>query len=157
MIDFVKRQMNIHKEAILYVICGGFTTLVNWGSYAVFVWANINPNISNVLSWIVSVLFAFAVNKWIVFESKNHEATTVARELSMFVSARILTLVVAAILFFVLHDMAGLQHGVTLFTTTLFGTEGMYTKIITSVVEIALNWVFSKYFVFKKTNAPGSI
>lgn len=154
--DVVRRLMTTYKEAILYVVCGGFTTLVNWGSYAVFVWANIDPNISNVLSWIVSILFAFAVNKWIVFESKSHEANTVVRELSMFVSARILTLVVATVLFFLLHNIAGLEYGVSIFTDSILDTEGMYTKIITSVVEIVLNWILSKYIVFKKPSAGES-
>ena len=67
-----------HKEAILYIICGGFTTLISWGSYAAFVWVDIAPAISNILSWVVSVAFAFVVNKWIVFESKTLEKKAVA-------------------------------------------------------------------------------
>ena len=30
------------------------------------------------------------------------------------------------------------------------GSEGYVTKLITSFVEIALNWVLSKYWVFRK-------
>ncbi len=150
MIDRIERLVIVHKEAILYLICGGLTTLVNWGSYAVFVWMDIGPNISNILSWVTSVTFAFFVNKWVVFECRSWEPATVARELSFFFSARIFTLIVAAVLFFVLHDIAGMQYGYTIFTDSLFGTEGMFTKIVTSVVEIVLNWMLSKFVVFRK-------
>lgn len=156
MCGFVRDMMTTYRESILYIICGGFTTLVNWGAYAVFVWANLDPNIGNALSWIVSVLFAFVVNKWIVFESMDSKAQTVARELSYFVGARIFTYVIAAILFFLLHNVIGLAWGVTIFTQSVLGAEGMYTKVITSVVEIALNWILSKYFVFRKPEAESS-
>ncbi len=139
-----------HKEAILYIICGGFTTLISWGSYAAFVWVDIAPAISNILSWVASVAFAFVVNKWIVFESKTLEKKAVAEEAGFFFGARIITMIVAAVLFYLMYNIAGLEFGVTLFTCSIFGAEGMITRVITSVVEIALNWGFSKYVVFRK-------
>ena len=36
------------------------------------------------------------------------------------------------------------------FLNIIMGTSGMLAKIITSIVEIVLNWVLSKYVVFKK-------
>ena len=59
-------------------------------------------------------------------------------------------MVVAAVLFYLMYNIAGLEFGVTLFTCSIFGAEGMITRVITSVVEIALNWGFSKYVVFRK-------
>lgn len=146
----IRDLMTVHREALLYIICGGFTTLVNWGSYAAFVWMGIPPAICNVLSWIVSVTFAFLTNKWFVFESRSLETKTLAEEITFFFGARIFTLVIASALFFFMYNIAGLEYGVSIFTYSLFGTEGMVTKIITSGIEIALNWIFSKYVVFRK-------
>ncbi|MBR2255550.1 MAG: hypothetical protein IJ856_07090 [Candidatus Methanomethylophilaceae archaeon] len=35
----------------------------------------------------------------------------------------------------------------------LFGTPGMVAKIVVTVVEVALNWVISKYVVFTQKSA----
>lgn len=153
MTGWVSRMMHDHREAMLYIITGGFTTLVNYAAYGAFVWCNIDPTISNVLSWFVSVSFAFVVNKWIVFESKSLEGRKVTAELVEFFGARVLTLVVSAVLFAALFDYLGTEIGVHILTDELFGirgSEGYVTKLITSFVEIALNWVLSKYWVFRK-------
>ena len=145
--------MKAHREAILYVFWGAFTTLVTLASYALFVRAfNVDPNISNILSWVCGVTFAFVVNKWLVFESRTTKARILLWELGSFFSSRIFTGIVAFILFPILNDWMGLSAIVLDFgfLSILFGTSGMLAKIITSVVEIVLNWILSKYVVFKK-------
>ena len=137
--------MMVHREAIMYVIMGGFTTLVTWVSYAGFVHFGVSEEVSNVLSWVCGVVFAFIVNKWIVFNSKTLKPKEVAREVVFFFGSRIFTLVVAVIAFPVLIDIG--------FDQELFGTPGMVAKIITSVIEIVLNWVLSKYLVFRSKKA----
>ncbi len=138
----IKDMLSNHKEATLYVIFGGFTTLVTWATYALFVWAGLGLNESNIASWICGVTFAFVANKWYVFESKSLEHTKVVKELSLFYSARILTGVIAWVLFPMLLWI-GMDQ-------VVLGTEGLLAKIVVSVIEIALNWVFSKYYIFKK-------
>ena len=145
--------MKAHREAILYVFWGAFTTLVTLASYALFVRAfNVDPNISNILSWVCGVTFAFVVNKWLVFESRTTKARILLWELGSFFSSRIFTGIIAFILFPILNDWMGLSAIVLDFgfLSILFGTSGMLAKIITSVVEIVLNWILSKYVVFKK-------
>ena len=132
-----------YREIIMYLIVGGATTIINWGAYYVFAdFLSFELNIANILSWIVSVTFAFFTNKLIVFQSKELDVKTVAKELSAFVGARIFTGIIAWVLFPIL-----LYLGIDRF---IINTPGMLSKIITSVVEIVLNWVLSKYFVFKK-------
>ena len=62
---------NLYKkyaEIIKYLIFGVLTTLVSISSYALFSKVcNINMDISNVLSWITAVTFAFITNKKYVF------------------------------------------------------------------------------------------
>ena len=138
----IKKMIDDHREAFLYVVFGAFTVLVSWASYALFVWMGMELNVSNILSWICAVIFAFVVNKWFVFESRSTETTVVAKELSSFFGARIFTGIVAFVLFPVLLFI-GMDGG-------LFGIDGFPARITTSFVEIVLNWVFSKYLIFAR-------
>lgn len=139
---FVKTTIDEHREAVLYLFFGGLTTLVSWLTYTLFVWVGLEINASNIASWFCAVVFAFVVNKWFVFESKSLEKVGVIKELGMFFGARIFTGVLSWIIFPVLI-MFGLGM-------TVLGTEGLVAKIIVTVIEVALNWVFSKYYIFKK-------
>ncbi|MCL2607994.1 MAG: GtrA family protein [Methanomassiliicoccaceae archaeon] len=143
-----RKVFSEHREAVLYVICGGFTTLVTWGSYALFVILTGDVFVSNALSWVCGVSFAFVVNKMIVFSSRSLEAKTVFRELSSFFSARIFTGVIAITTFPILYSFG--MDG------SLFGIDGFPARMATSCVEIVLNWIFSKYFIFKKKAADTS-
>ena len=139
--SMIKEFMTRHRELISYAFWGVATTLVSLGSYAVFVHFSINSSISNILSWICGVAFAFVTNKLFVFRSKSLERDVVVKEGSLFVGSRIFTGVVAWVLFPVLLWI-GLDQD-------FLGFENMWTKIVTSIVEIGLNWVLSKHLVFK--------
>lgn len=141
MIEDLKRLVDKHSEGIRYILFGILTVLVSWGTYALFV-QFIDPVISNALSWFCAVIFAFFVNKYFVFLSKSWEPILVVRELSQFFGARIFTGIVAIVLFPILIWI-GLDQ-------PLLGIEAMWARGVTSMVEIALNWVFSKYMIFKK-------
>ncbi len=140
--SFIADMYTKYKELILYGIYGVLTTLVTWASYALFVNLGMELNLGNILSWICGVTFAFVTNKWFVFESRSLKTTKVLKELSLFVGARIFTGVIAWVLFPILLWLGMDQM--------LFGTEGFLAKIVVSVVEIVLNWVLSKYMVFRK-------
>lgn len=136
---------NRHREAYLYIICGGLTTLVTWASYALFVRAGIELNLSNIMSWFCGILFAFVVNKWIVFSSTSLNATLVLKELGSFLGSRVFTGIIAFVLFAVLL-MVGMDQ-------VLFNTKGFVAKIVVTVVEVVLNWFLSKYVVFRKRHS----
>ena len=135
--EFITR----HRELVSYAFWGVATTLASLGTYAAFVHFSINSSISNILSWICGVAFAFVTNKLFVFRSKSLERNVVVKEGSLFVGSRIFTGVVAWVLFPVLLWI-GLDQD-------FLGFENMWTKIVTSIVEIGLNWVLSKHLVFK--------
>ena len=134
-----------YREPIDYVFYGGLTTVVCWFSYMLFIWLGIEANLSNILSWIAGVTFAFVVNKWFVFRNRSTSPKVVLTELVSFFGARIFTGIVAAVLFYLMHDIWGMNQ-------VFMGTEGLHVKIITSVIEIALNYIFSKYMVFRENN-----
>ena len=128
-----------HKEVINYLIFGGITTVICLLVYYILTSTIINPKnaielqIANIISWIVGVTIAYITNRKYVFESKNKNYK---KEVSSFVIARIITL---------LMDMAIMYIGVTI----LKGNDKIL-KLISQVVIIISNYIFSKIFVFKK-------
>ena len=138
-----------HQETILYLIVGFLTTVVNWSTYALLVQVGVEINISNIISWIVGVTFAFIMNKWFVFRSRCLIPLVVLRELGSFFAARIFTGEIAIVLFPIVYAL-GMDQ-------TILGIDGFMAKIFTTVIEIILNWAFSKYLIFdltKKLNGP---
>jgi len=146
-----------YKEYVLYLVFGGLTTVVSWGSYSIFtlLFRNITAQLgifglkisvqillANVLSWILAVLFAFVTNKLWVFESKSWRGKVVLPELAKFVGARLLTGVIEIVLVPLLVSI-GLNQ-------TIFGIEGALSKILVSIIVIILNYFFSKFLIFKK-------
>lgn len=145
MINKLCKLYHAYQEAIDYLFWGGMTTVVSWGSYSLFVlllqdldsvvfWAN-------VLSWVCAVLFAFITNKLWVFQSKSWAADILFPELTKFLSSRIATgvfemIAVPALVAFGLNQ-------------TIFGIDGMVSKVLVSVVVVILNYLLSKLFVFK--------
>lgn len=131
-----------HEEGIRYVIFGGFTVLVSWASYALFTLGGMDPNLSNAFSWLCAVIFAFFVNKYFVFKCLDSQKVTLGKELTEFFMARVFTGIVAILLFPLLID-AGLGF-------EFMGVEGLFARGVNSAVEIVLNYLFSKFIVFRK-------
>ena len=132
-----------HKEIINYLLFGGMTTVVSWGTYSLFVKAiGMSVSVGNILSWICAVLFAFVTNKLFVFESKTWQPATAVREFVSFIGARLATGVIewVGVPFF---STQGLTH-------PLFGVKGLLAKVVVSIVVIILNYLFSKFLVFFK-------
>lgn len=136
-----------HKEIINYLLFGGMTTVVSWGTYSLFVKAiGMSVGVGNILSWICAVLFAFVTNKLFVFESKTWQPATALREFVSFIGARLATGVIEwfGVPYFSTH---GLTH-------PLFGVKGLLAKVVVSIVVIILNYIFSKFLVFFKKDKP---
>ena len=143
--------MKNKKEIINYIIFGVLTTVVN---FAVFWLFNrlLGKNyylVSNVIAWIVAVAFAYVTNRIWVFESKVTTVKGILLEVSEFFLARLFSLVVeeAGLLIFV--DL--LKFKVLSFDLFSFNITGeMLAKVILAVVVVILNYIFSKFIIFKK-------
>ena len=123
-----------YKEIINYLIFGGLTTVVSIVTYALFAKVfNIDYLISNVLSWVLAVLFAYITNKIFVFESKSKKNI---KEITSFFFFRIISLIMEMVILYIFVDMLHI--------------DDLVTKIIAQVIVIVSNYVFSKVFVFKK-------
>ncbi|EGT4047132.1 GtrA family protein [Clostridioides difficile] len=128
-----------HRETILYLFFGAFTTLVNIVSYLFFTRVILfNFMVANALAWILAVLFAYVTNKFFVFESKNTNFIFLVKELLTFIGLRFISGLVEMIIMYVMVDL-------------LFINDFL-TKIATNIIVIVLNYIFSKLLIFKKTN-----
>jgi len=137
-----KEMIARNRETVLYLAFGALTTLISWGSYSAFVLLGVDLNTSNILSWVCGVSFAFVTNKWFVFESRSTETSVVSTELGSFITGRRATGVLAIVMFSIL--VAGGMGG------NLLGVDGLPARMVTSGIEIILNWGISKYIVFAK-------
>ena len=123
-----------YKEIINYLIFGGLTTLISIVTYALFTKVfHIDYLISNVLSWIIAVLFAYVTNKIFVFESKSKKNI---KEITSFFFFRVVSLIMEMVILYIFVDMLHI--------------DDLVTKIIAQIIVIVSNYVFSKVFVFKK-------
>ncbi len=139
-----------HKEIILYVFFGALTTLVSIVTFWAFdlVLTTKLHLLSNLLSWIVTVIFAFVMNKLFVFESKSWCGATVAREAAEFLGARLFGLAIEELGMLLLVDALGFKDiALDLLGFTVSGA--LIAKAILSVVVIILNYFFSKFIIFK--------
>ena len=144
----MKKRFLKYKEIIMYLIMGGLTTLVSWGTYSLFAWilpiANQDLLVltANALSWLLAMTFAYVTNKIWVFESKSWERHFLLKEFGLFVSARLLTGI-----FEVLAVPGLVWLGCD---QSILGVPGMLSKIIVSIIVVLLNYVFSKLIIFRK-------
>ena len=126
-----------YREVLVYLIFGVLTTAVNYFVYLpLHNSASMLASIANVIAWVVAVAFAFLTNKPFVFRSNDWSTKTVLSELAKFVGSRLSSLVVETVFLLVTVDIAG--------------WDGVVMKLITSVVVVVMNYVTSKFLVFKK-------
>ena len=95
------------------------------------------------IAWIVSVLFAFVGNKYVVFGSRSGKASVVLRELFSFIGSRVLSfLLFEELLFGVLEK---LLNGP-------MSSNGAFwvAKIVSGILVIVFNYVASKLVIFRK-------
>lgn len=89
-----------YKEMLLYLFFGGLSFAVSIATYALFnVSFGINELIANILSWIITVMFAFLTNRIWVFNSPTNGLEEFIKQMVTFYGGRIVTLVVEEIIF----------------------------------------------------------
>ena len=125
----------VNYETISYLVVGVLTTVI---SIAVFTGCyrklKMSTVVSNIISWIAAVAFAYVANKIFVFQSPSWEMTVVIKELIGFVSARLLTL--------------GFDIAFIYITVDKLHWNDILCKIGSNVVVMIVNYVASKLFIF---------
>lgn len=127
-------------ELFMYIVMGVFTTLINIVIFYIMEnLLHINYIISNVIAWVFSVLFAYLSNKKYVFAHEENKSFINIKEMVSFFSFRLLSLGIDTIVLFLLIQWLNQQP--------------MIAKIISNVVVLVANYVFSKFIIFKKPSS----
>ena len=127
---------NKYKEALLYLFFGGCTTLINIIMFFICRQFNLGVDLSNVIAWLVAVIFAFVTNKLIVFDSKDMSSKKVVKETVGFFIARIISL--------------GIDTGILHLMIDYMKISELISKIVSNIVVIIVNYIFSKLLKLKK-------
>ena len=146
MIEKIKALWIKYEEIIAYLIVGGLTTVVSWAAkflanFLLFDNTMFPTPFQNVvlsiINWTAGVIFAYFTNRKFVFKSK----APMLSEAPKFVLSRVSTLIL---------DMVVMQ------VLTAIGVNLLVATVISAVLVIIGNYVFSKLFVFNKKKDDGA-
>lgn len=132
------------SEMFLYLFFGVATTFVNVVAFwAIHVALKNNTKldehawvVAEVLAFIIAVLFAFFTNKIWVFQNSDFSLKNTGKQILQFFGARIISEAIVMLCMWVLiNKMAMIE---------------LIAKAITAIINIVLNYVASKFLIFKK-------
>lgn len=129
--------MKKYEEIIMYIVVGICTMIVSLVSY--FIMANtlqIYYQVANIISWVLAVAFAYVTNKKYVFKSPYINVKETGKEVISFVSSRVASLMAEILSMF--------------FFVQIFQIDDNIVKLMNQVLVTVLNYIFSKFWVFRK-------
>lgn len=125
-----------HQEGMRYLIFGGVSTIINIIVFMILNYFGTSTLISNFIAWIISIIFGYVTNKMCVFYSITSSKRKLLQEATSFLGCRIFTLIIDEIYMYITIDILNLNS--------------LLMKIISNIIVIFLNFVFSKIWIFKK-------
>lgn len=130
-IEIIKK----YKEVIKYLIIGVLTTIVNYVIFIILVNAiKIEMHTSNIIAWLISIIFAYFTNKLFVFESKSFKVEVLIKEILTFAMARAFSLL--------------LEEAILYIFVNRLEMDKLIIKLIANIIVIVLNYVLSKFIIF---------
>lgn len=164
----MRKYLIKYREIIVYIIAGVLTTVVYYITrFATHIFSD-NSVFCALVAQIVSITFAFFINKYWVFQSKEKRFKAVLIEMIKFAFGRSAMFVFDLLMSFIfielnkdffiglLHlESLGYDNPVCRLFSGFIGTpERLYEFCVTTVTQIIIvivNYLFSKFFVFKKS------
>ncbi|MBE6836970.1 MAG: GtrA family protein [Ruminococcus sp.] len=126
-----------NKSILLYLFFGVLTTAVSILSFFVAgTVLGINVHIANTISWVLAVTFAFVTNRIWVFDAKCETKKEFFIQAGEFYSGRLATYFVEELILIVFVNLLTFNQDIV--------------KIIAQIVILILNYLVSKFFVFRK-------
>lgn len=120
-------------QIIFYLFFGILTTLINIVAFKIFINFHINYIVSTILAWIFSIIFAFITNQRYVFK---YNSKKVKKEILDFFCARTISLAVDLLFMYLFINIMLIDK--------------MISKIIVNVIIVIMNYIISKFYIFKK-------
>lgn len=125
-----------NKEILLYLFFGGLSFFISVMMYILFyAFLGYNELIANVISWVITVMFAFFTNRLWVFKSNVESLKDYIFQMISFYGGRVITLIIEEVVLFI-------------FITCLHFSS-IIVKIVAQVIIIVLNYVISKLIIFR--------
>ncbi len=138
MVEKVKNLMVKYHDILVYLVFGVLTTAVNYIVYLpCYNLLHLGSAVSNVIAWVVAVAFAYVTNKPFVFRSHDWSLGIVIPELTKFVGTRL--------------GSGGLETLILLVAVDWLGMNGNLWKLLTNILVVVINYIGSKFLVFRKT------
>ena len=130
-VEFLKKE----RELILYGIFGVGSTVINIAVFHLCGRLGVALIPSNIIAWFFAFAFAFITNNAIVFQSRAWTNRAALREFASFLAVRIFTLVLDTVLLYLLVEW--------------LLADRLLSKIVVNVIVILVNYIVSKFFIFK--------
>jgi len=138
--DKILSLVEKYREQVLYLIFGFLTTAIDQISFMILL--RLLPDMTSivpaVVSWIIAVSFAYTTNRKWVFQTQSAGIRALLREASLFYIARIFSLLLTVLIMWLLVDLGGHNADIT--------------KLASSVLVVISNYVFSKFWIFRKSS-----
>ena len=135
-IQKLKELIKKYEELIKYFIIGVITTIINYAIFAMFSSViKIDIHTSNIIAWIVSVIFAYVTNKLYVFESKSFKLDVIGKEIVSFGGARVFSLLLEEIILYIFVNLLHMNQ--------------LLIKLIANIIVMIVNYILSKFIIFK--------
>ncbi|MEE0956027.1 MAG: GtrA family protein [Eubacterium sp.] len=126
-----------HKEVLMYLLFGGMAFFLNLFLFTFFTeLCKINALVSNAISWVICVLFQYFTNRTWVFDGNVDTREDFWKQMVSFFGGRVFTLIV--------------EEAILAIFITWLGFNAFVVKLIAQVIVIALNYIISKFLVFKE-------
>lgn len=126
-----------NTELVAYLFAGVATTLVNYVAYYIATRGfGLGTLAATWTAWVIAVAFGYAVNKRFVFHTHCETAAALLREAASFFAMRLLSL--------------GAETAIMYVTVEMLHLNDLIMKLLTNLIVILLNYVFSKLVIFRK-------
>ncbi len=132
------------NEFFRYLVAGGFTTAVNLIVFCIFRYVvRLSLTGSNFIAILCAIFFAFFINKFYAFRTESRKFKEVATEFVKFISGRLFTMIIEIVGVYILAMWMGLHD--------------LLAKILTQIIVVVVNYLISKFIVFKEIKSNKTI
>lgn len=162
-----------HREILAYLIVGGMTTVIGFGTYFLVLLAaralgvreesaayHAVRVVAQILQWILAVLFAYVANKKWVF---RYEADVTKKQTAInfvsFVTSRLFSLGADSLVTFgtiwILLESGYVTREIRLILPISLSPD-FWGKLLAAFVVVILNYILGKFVVFRKTQGKNT-
>lgn len=128
------------EQIINYIIFSFITTIFNIFIYEILKIITIfreNLTLNNLITTILTVIFAFITNKLFVFKDKENNIEQTSKQFTLFIIFRIIIYILIELLLFT-------------FMIKQLNISDNFVKIFTQILVVYIIYLFSKKYVFSK-------